>query len=223
MYQLFVSGGVMGLFLQVVPIACLVGFIYAVYRCMRIKIQRLSVVWGNEIVRWLFVCYLTGLINLTLVPSNLWSNIWAQIYLGYSQSEITFFSGGFNFVPTIIKVLSGEFTFGSWMKTMLVGNLLMFIPMGFFLVFVHPKIHSKDILKVAVIIPVTVEIIQPIVGRSFDVDDLILNFIGIMIGYFAAAGIKILIGKKDKETGQYDESPKISSKQNLQQQQRDSD
>lgn len=218
MYQLLVSGGVLGLFLQVVPITCLVGFIYAVYRCLRIKKQQISVVWRNEIMRRLFVCYLTGLINLTLVPNNLWSNIWARIYLGYSQNEITFFSGGFNFIPTIIKVLSGEFTFGSWMKTMLVGNLLMFIPMGFFLVFVHPKIHSKDILKVAAIIPVTVEIIQPIVGRSFDVDDLILNFIGIMIGYFAAAGIRTLISKKDKEVGLYHESPKTSVKSDLPQQ-----
>ena len=71
MYQLLVSGGVVGLFLQVVPITCLVGVIYAVYRCIRIKKQKISVKWGAEILRWLFVCYLTGLINLTLVPRNL--------------------------------------------------------------------------------------------------------------------------------------------------------
>ena len=59
MYQLLVSGGVVGLFLQVVPITCLVGIIYAVYRCIRIKKQQLSVKWGIEILRWLFVCYLT--------------------------------------------------------------------------------------------------------------------------------------------------------------------
>lgn len=34
--------------------------------------------------------------------------------------------------------------------------------------------------------------IQPIVGRSFDVDDLILNFAGIVVGYFLAVGIKTL-------------------------------
>ena len=77
MYQLLVSGGVVGLFLQVVPITCLVGVIYAVYRYIRIKKRNTSVKWNIEILRLLFVCYLTGLINLTLVPHNLWSNIWA--------------------------------------------------------------------------------------------------------------------------------------------------
>ena len=196
MYQLLVSGGVVGLFLQVVPITCLVGIIYAVYRCIRIKKQQLSVKWGIEILRWLFVCYLTGLVNLTLVPSNLWSHIWALIYVGYSGTQIELFNGTFNFTPTIFKIISGELTFGSWVKTMLVGNFLMFVPMGLFLPFVSTKINGKSILKIAVIIPVTVEIIQPIVGRSFDVDDLILNFIGIVVGYFIAVGIKSLICKR---------------------------
>lgn len=196
MYQLLVSGGVVGLFLQVVPITCLVGIIYAVYRCIRIKKQQLSVKWGIEILRWLFVCYLTGLVNLTLVPSNLWSHIWALIYVGYSGTQIELFNGTFNFTPTIFKIISGELTFGSWVKTMLVGNFLMFVPMGLFLPFVSTKINGKSILKIAVIIPVAVEIIQPIVGRSFDVDDLILNFIGIVVGYFIAVGIKSLICKR---------------------------
>ena len=196
MYQLLVSGEVVGLFLQVVPIACLVGVIYAAYRCIRIKKQQLSVKWGIEILRWLFVCYLTGLINLTLVPSNLWSHIWALIYVGYSGTQIELFNGTFNFTPTIFKIISGELTFGSWVKTMLVGNFLMFVPMGLFLPFVSTKINGKSILKIAVIIPIAVEIIQPIVGRSFDVDDLILNFIGIVVGYFIAVGIKSLICKR---------------------------
>ena len=32
--------------------------------------------------------------------------------------------------------------------------------------------------------------IQAIIKRSFDVDDLILNFAGIIVGYFVAFGIK---------------------------------
>ena len=44
--------------------------------------------------------------------------------------------------------------------------------------------------------PVVIEIIQPIMGRSFDVDDLILNFIGINAGYLIAVGIKNLSCKR---------------------------
>lgn len=189
MYRLLVSGGVFGLLLQVMPITCLVGGGYAIYRCIRIKNERIPITWGNEIIRWLFVCYLTGFINLTLVPGNLWSHIWALVFAGHSQSEIMLFTGEFNFVPIIIKVLSNQLTLGSWVKTMLIGNVLMLIPLGFFLPFVSTKINNQNVFKIAVIVPVAVEIIQPVVGRSFDVDDLILNFIGIILGYFAATAI----------------------------------
>lgn len=53
MYQLLISGSVVGLFFQVVPITCLVGVIYAAYRCIKIKKHGISFVWGTEIMRWL--------------------------------------------------------------------------------------------------------------------------------------------------------------------------
>lgn len=199
MYELMMSGTVVGLFFQVVPITCLVGVIYAVYRCIKIKNYGISFAWGTEIMRWLFVCYLTGLINLILVPNNLWTYIWFYVRNGYSGCELEpLFSGGVNLVPTLIKVFTGEFTVGRWVQTMLAGNFLMFVPMGFFIPFVSEKVNKQNILKISVIIPIAVEVIQPIVGRSFDVDDLILNFAGIIVGYFVAIGIKTLIKKKKK-------------------------
>ena len=173
LYSLLNSGSVLSLFLQVIPITLLVGVIYAVYRCVRIKNHGNTVSWGTEIMRWLFVCYLTGLINLILVPANLWMCIWANVFVGYSHSEIVFFSGDFNLVPTVIKLITGELTIGRWVLKMLVYNFLMFVPFGFFLPFVSEKNNNRSIWKVAVIVPIIVEVIQPVVGRSFDVDDLI--------------------------------------------------
>ena len=143
-------------------------------------------------MRWLFVCYLTGLINLILVPANLWMFIWANVFVGYSHSELVFFSGDFNLVPTVFKLITGELTIGRWVLKMLVYNFLMFVPFGFFLPFVSEKINNRSIWKVAVIVPIVVEVIQPVVGRSFDVDDLILNFAGIIVGYLVAIGTKSL-------------------------------
>ena len=190
LYSLLNSGSVLSLFLQVIPITLLVGVIYAVYRCIRIKKHGKIVSWGTEIMRWLFVCYLTGLINLILVPANLWMFIWANVFVGYSHSELVFFSGDFNLVPTVFKLITGELTIGRWVLKMLVYNFLMFVPFGFFLPFVSEKNNNRSIWKVAVIVPIIVEVIQPVVGRSFDVDDLILNFAGIIVGYFVAFGIK---------------------------------
>ena len=192
LYNTMISGSVFGLFLQVVPITCLVGLVYVVYRCVRIKKNGLTVQWGAEIMRWLFVFYLTGLVNLILVPANLWTIIWAKIFIGYSHGELAFFSGEFNLIPIFFKLITGELTIGRWVLKMLIYNFLMFIPFGFFLPFISKKINYRSIWKIAVIVPIIVEVIQPIVGRSFDVDDLILNFAGIVVGYFLAVGIKTL-------------------------------
>ena len=200
LYSLLNSGSVLSLFLQVIPITLLVGVIYAVYRCIRIKKHGNTVSWSTEIMRWLFVCYLTGLINLILVPANLWMCIWANVFVGYSHSEIVFFSGDFNLVPTVIKLITGELTIGRWVLKMLVYNFLMFVPFGFFLPFVSEKNNNRSIWKVAVIVPIIVEVIQPVVGRSFDVDDLILNFAGIIVGYFVAIGTQSLKRKSSPNT-----------------------
>ena len=200
LYSLLNSGSVLSLFLQVIPITLLVGVIYAVYRCVRIKNHGNTVSWGTEIMRWLFVCYLTGLINLILVPANLWMFIWANVFVGYSHSEIVFFSGDFNLVPTVIKLITGELTIGRWVLKMLVYNFLMFVPFGFFLPFVSEKNNNRSIWKVAVIVPILVEVIQPVVGRSFDVDDLILNFAGIIVGYFVAVGTNFFLLKSGSNT-----------------------
>ena len=196
LYHLMNSGSVFSLFLQVVPITLLVGAVYAVYRCIRIKRHRETICWSKEIMRWLYVCYLTGLVNLILVPANLWMFIWANICIGYSHSELTFFSGNINLIPTIFKLIMGELTIGRWVLKMLIYNFLMFVPFGFFLPFVSEKVNNRNIWKIAIIVPVIVEIVQPIVGRSFDVDDLVLNFAGIMVGYAVFVAIKALFGKR---------------------------
>ena len=200
LYSLLNSGSVLSLFLQVIPITLLVGVIYAVYRCIRIKKHGNTVSWSTEIMRWLFVCYLTGLINLILVPADLWMSIWANIFVGYSHSELVFFTGDFNLVPTVFKLITGELTIGRWVMKMLIYNFFMFVPFGFFLPFVSEKINNRSIWKVAVIVPIIVEVIQPVVGRSFDVDDLILNFAGIIVGYFVAIGTQSLKRKSSPNT-----------------------
>ena len=193
LYRFLSSCSVLSLFLQVVPITLSAGAVYGVFRWAYVRKKKISVGKGREIMRLLFVCYLTGLINLTLTPRNLWINIWAFICTGHGGSRIELFGGSFNLIPVIFKIISGEMTAGSWVRTMLTGNLLMFVPMGFFLPFVSEKISGKNILKTAAIIPAAVEIVQPAVGRSFDADDLILNFAGIVIGFAFSAAVKAIL------------------------------
>lgn len=186
-YSTLTDGSFIGMFCQVIPITCLVGIVYVIFRCAKIRKQETHPLWGGEIFRALFVCYLTGLFNLVLVPRNFWLAIWFHLFNGYSGVEIgTPFTFDFNFVPTPLKWLRDELTPGSWVLEMLAGNLLMYAPMGFFLPFVLQKGNKRSIFKFAIAIPLIVESMQPIMGRSFDVDDLFCNFIGIIIGYCVA-------------------------------------
>lgn len=67
----------------------------------------------------------------------------------------------------------------------LVGNIVMFIPLGFLLPKVFPKLHTlrRTLLAAAVII-IIVELAQllTLLG-SCDTDDLILNLLGAALGY----------------------------------------
>lgn len=67
----------------------------------------------------------------------------------------------------------------------LVGNIVMFIPLGFFLSFSESSTKAfKSIIKKTVLIIIIVEIIQLFsLTGSLDVDDLILNTIGSAAGY----------------------------------------
>lgn len=53
LYAVVMSGSLIGIFLQVVPITFLVGLVYAIYRLVKIRKRELSVLWGAEIMRWL--------------------------------------------------------------------------------------------------------------------------------------------------------------------------
>lgn len=67
----------------------------------------------------------------------------------------------------------------------LAGNVVMFIPYGFFLpwIFERCKKYNRTVIYSGITI-VLIEIIQLFTLRgSFDVDDLILNMVGVSLGY----------------------------------------
>lgn len=189
------SGSITGLFFQVVPITCLVGLIYAFFRYGYLKKHSLSVIWKREVVQFLLVCYIAGLFNLVLTPNNLWTAIWFYVFNGYSGSSVgPLFAFNFNFVPTLYLCLRGDMVIGSWVKTMLIGNVLMYMPLGIFLPCCFKKLRGRRAVLAFIAVPAAIEIIQPVIGRSFDVDDIVMNFIGALLGYL----LFVLFTKKEK-------------------------
>ena len=184
------SGSVFGYFLQALPVAVLAGILYIVIRTVFLKKQNRQIQGLSEVLRVLFVCYLTGLVSLVVLPANFWLCIYDGIFFGWWDGlRERFHIGGVNLVPSVIKCLAGELSLGSWVKTMLVYNILMFVPFGFFLPLTTRIKSFRKMLGIAVLTPVCVEVLQFVFGRSFDVDDLICNFIGILAGAALAFAI----------------------------------
>ncbi len=89
-----------------------------------------------------------------------------------------------------------RYSFGSrlFLKNV-VGNLVMFVPYGIF-VSIYAKLNSKwQAFFLVVFASVTVEATQLAIGRVFDVDDIFLNVIGGMLGYFIYYIIQKIGGK----------------------------
>ena len=194
------SGSVVSLFFQVLPISLLAGAVFAAARYACIRRNGSHLTWQKELPRLLLVCYVTGLINLVLVPSNLWNDIWYALLTGapFTYSSAPPFTGGFSLVPTFVRYLTGEFVGhpGEWIKTMLAGNFLMFLPMGVLLPLVFPRLSCSRLWLLPAAIPLAIELLQPLLGRSFDTDDLLLNALGIAAGWGLTAICRGLLRRK---------------------------
>lgn len=100
--------------------------------------------------------------------------------------ETSFFSLNSNFMPfkTILGYLSGE---PSWQIVVrnLAGNLLLFVPFGVFLPLIFRTMRWKRVLITALVFSLLLETLQVFLPGSPDVDDVILNTLGGLLGYVA--------------------------------------
>ncbi len=64
------------------------------------------------------------------------------------------------------------------------GNMFMFLPYGFFASYLlHNKKFSVSLI-LTMIASISIETVQMIIGRVFDVDDILLNICGGCLGFF---------------------------------------
>ena len=76
-----------------------------------------------------------------------------------------------------------------------IGNILIFVPFGYFISYYCklPKVWYN--LLVTFITSFSIETIQSCIGRSFDIDDIILNVIGGLFGYLIYVITKLVFKK----------------------------
>lgn len=134
-----------------------------------------------------FVFYILALIMLLLV-GVMFVGIRGQIWTNLSLIE--YIKSSSNFVPfkTISTYLTAMFT-GSInidipIKNLL-GNLVMFLPMGIYLPYYIKRLNKVGSFTLSMIVLLfVIEVTQLVTRRgSFDIDDLILNVVGALIGF----------------------------------------
>ncbi len=99
-------------------------------------------------------------------------------------------SGGVNIIP-FSEIM--RYKFGTQMFNYNVfGNILIFLPFGYLIgVYVNPK-KIWPIIITTLMTSIAVEFVQLQIGRSFDIDDIILNLIGGVGGYLLYIGLSAI-------------------------------
>lgn len=170
-----------GYFLQTLPIALTVSIIYGIIKFTKDKTEPIS----KKIFSCIFVCYITGLFSL-VVGLDLMNVIWYRlIYHMNSGHSINWFNGTFDLAINFINNISEE----------TIGNFFMFLPFGFLYPLSKKDVIWKKIIFTGILLVVIIELLQPVFGRAFDINDIILNSLGIVISSSIFILLKKLIKK----------------------------
>ena len=107
-------------------------------------------------------------------------------------------SYGNNFVP--FKELTRYRLGSNLFYKNVVGNILLFMPYGFFASY-YLKLDKKRIAFLLVfIVSLSIECVQLVIGRCFDVDDILLNLVGGILGYFIYRLLELISEKMSNRT-----------------------
>lgn len=135
--------------------------------------------------------YCGGMVLLALTPYWVSASL-VDLANGYrwNAGGAPFFKlGGVNFTPL------QTFQTDGWSLFNLAGNIVMFIPFGFFAALLWRGYTWKRALLTGFCITGFVECWQLCVGRAFDIDDIILNTLGVFCGYLLWRLMKKLVPK----------------------------
>lgn len=76
-----------------------------------------------------------------------------------------------------------------------IGNIVLFVPFGFFASYFCKNNRGYITMFITFITSLTIELIQMGIGRSFDIDDIILNVVGGLFGYLIYRILKLLFDR----------------------------
>lgn len=178
-FQYFFFDTYVGYFLQALPFALVVGAIFGFIKYRTDK----KTPFSRKLFSCAFVCYITGLVCL-VVGLDLMHIFWYNLFYPWNSSTtVNWLGGEFDFALDFINNISGE----------TIGNFLMFLPFGILYPLSQKETTWRKCVIRGLIAVAVIEILQPIFGRAFDMNDVILNSLGIVVSTSIFMGIKKVI------------------------------
>lgn len=164
------------------------------WRKRRLAARGLTSGTAREVLLALFVAFCAGLAALTLFPGGFW-DLYARLrygepFWGYrTWPEIV---KRLEFLPEMLtpfQEIARAFETGlKHLWFMLLGNIVMFVPMGFFPALLWRKWSWWKSMLVGFCASFFIEFTQFFIGRYTDIDDMILNTLGALLGWLLAWG-----------------------------------
>lgn len=167
--------------------AVLIFLCFGPYRRRALDAQNLHSSFLREAALHLFVLCLFGLAAMVLWPGYHFESspgLWGNLVLHNARRSWT---DNMNPVPFLMVAdYLRAFRDGDWFYgiVMFFGNLGTFLPLGFFLPLLFRGFGSKKTFLFGLTFSLGAECCQFFLGRHCDVDDVILNVLGVMLGYF---------------------------------------
>lgn len=145
--------------------------------------------WWREGAFLIFVVFCMGLAALTLSPPG----FWYQVLNGYPVwFPDVLMDHSFYWEITVFRDLTQG---GSWVFFMLLGNVGMFLPLGLFpaLLWDRPSWYKSTLIGFGA--STFIEVVQLLLPRSSDINDIILNTFGALCGFWVYLLLKRIAPK----------------------------
>lgn len=175
-FQYFFFNTYIGYFLQALPIALAAG---AVYSVLRFRGDRATPL-GRKVFCCAFVCYLAGLVCLVLGLDLMGIFYYRLFYHMEPGREVRWFGGVFDLVPDFWRHIGEES----------IGNFLMFLPFGLLYPLAQKAPDWKKTVAAGFLTVLAIEVLQPVFGRAFDLNDILLNTLGVVASASVFAAVQ---------------------------------
>lgn len=169
--------------------------IYIPLRAVSLKIRRkYRKTFPEEIARTLLAGYIAALVNIVWYPVP---DLIQMLLSDPAQLEAAFRGGYYARNYEVLRWLFVERKpFALLHNFEIRANIALFVPLGFLLPVAFKKLKWWQVDLICLGTTCTVELIQPFFGRACDIDDIIMNTLGGVIGCALVKLLQRILGRK---------------------------